>query len=110
MADEEILEILPERVLEASPREDGGFDAVERYPRERLREILDKVKQELPNEAFPEIEAFVDKVVSEADWGEYSWWRDYGADWPPRHTANLCTRVATIARSVGSEAAREYLQ
>ena len=30
MADEEILEILPERVLEAAPREDGGFDAVER--------------------------------------------------------------------------------
>ena len=109
MADEEILEILPERVLEAAPREDGGFDAVEQYPRERVREILDKVEEDLPDEAFPEIEAYVDKVVSEGDWGEYSWWRDYGADWPPRHTHNLCASVARIAYSVGSEAAREYL-
>ena len=109
MADEEILQILPERVLEAAPREDGGFDAVEQHPRERLREILDRVEPELPDEAFPEIEAFVDKVVSDADWGEYSWWRDYGADWPPRHTHNLCASVARIAHSVGSEAAREYL-
>ena len=109
MANEEILEILPERVLEASPREDGGFDTVEQHPRARLEEIMDKVDADLSEEAFSEIEAFVDQVVAHGDWGEYSWGRDYGADWPPRHTQNLCTNVATIAYSVGSEAAREYL-
>lgn len=108
MANEEILEILPERVLEASPRKDGGFDAVEQHPRARLEEILDKVDSDLSDEAFQEIEAYVDKVVSEGDRGEYSWWRDYNADWPPRHTDKLCTSVARIAYSVGSDAAGEY--
>jgi len=109
MEEEEILELLPERVLEASPREDGGFDTVEQHPRARLGELLSKVKEDLSEEALSEIEAFVEGMVSSGDWGEFSWWKEYGADWPPRHTHNLCTSVATIAYSVGSEAAEEYL-
>jgi hypothetical protein len=106
---EEILELLPERVLEASPREDGGFDTIEQHPRARLGELLRKVEDDLPDEAFMEIEAFVDRMVSSGEWGKFSWWRDYGADWPPRHTQNLCTSVAGVAYSVGSDAAGEYL-
>lgn len=109
MNKEEILALLPERVLEASPRDDGGFEAVEQHPRARLGELLGKVEDDLSEAAFVEIEAVMDGAVSAGDWGEFSWWRDYGADWPPRHTRNLCTNVATIALSVGSEAAREYL-
>jgi hypothetical protein len=106
---EEILELLPEKVLEATPREDGGFDTVEEHPRARLGEILRKVEEDLPDEAFMEIEAFVDRMVSQGEWGRFSWWRDYGADWPPRHTQNLCASVASVAYSVGSDAAGEYL-
>jgi hypothetical protein len=106
---EEILELLPERVLEASPREDGGFDTREQHPRARLGELLRKVEDDLSDEAFMEIEAFVDRMVSSGEWGKFSWWRDYGADWPPRHTQNLCTSVAGVAYSVGSDAAGEYL-
>lgn len=109
MTTEEILDLLPEKVLEASPQEDGGFEAIEQYPRARLGELLSKVEDDLSEAAFLEIEAVVDGAVSSGDWGKFSWWRDYGADWPPRHTQNLCTNVATIAYSVGSEAAREYL-
>lgn len=106
---EEILEIVPERVLEASPREDGGFDTVEQHPKARLRELLSEVEEDLTDEAFMEIEAFVEREVSSGEAGKFSWWRDYGADWPPRHTHNLCTSVATVAYSVGSEAAQDYL-
>jgi hypothetical protein len=106
---EEILELLPEKVLEATPREDGGFDTVEEHPRARLGEILRKVEEDLPDEAFMEIEAFVDRMVSQGEWGRFSWWRDYGADWPPRHTQNLCASVASVAYSVGSDTAGEYL-
>lgn len=106
---EEILELLPEKVLEATPREDGGFDTVEEHPRARLGEILRKVEEDLPDEAFMEIEAFVDRMVSQGEWGRFSWWRDYGADWPPRHTQTLCVSVAGVAYSVGSDAAGEYL-
>jgi hypothetical protein len=106
---EDILELLPEKVLEARPREDGGFDTVEQYPRARLGELLRDVEQDLSDEAFMEIEAFVDKMISSGEAGKFSWWRDYGADWPPRHTQNLCTSVANVAYSVGSKEAEEYL-
>lgn len=106
---EEILDLLPEQVLEASPRDDGGFDTVEQHPRAQLGELLRNVEQDLSDEAFMEIEAFVDKMISFGEAGQFSWWQDYGADWPPRHTHNLCTSVANVAYSVGSEAAQEYL-
>lgn len=106
---EEILELLPERVLEASPKEDGGFEPVEQYPKAQLGELLAKVEGDLSETALMEVEAVVEGTVSAGDWGEFSWWREYGADWPPRHTRTLCTNVATIAHSVGSEAAQEYL-
>lgn len=109
MQKEEILEILPERVLEASPKDDGEFETIEQHPRARLGELLGKVEPDLSEVAFMEIEAFVEKMVTLDEWGEFKWWQDYGADWPPRHTHNLCTSVATIAYSVGSDAAEEYL-